>query len=1833
MKKNKRFLSGFLAVLLCVTLNINPLTVITVEFLQSDFARDIGIIGDNILYLMQNPGRVSAAEATPAETPASTEEPSSGGGCSCSFSCSYNEENIKEAIVGATSSLETAISSQSNVIGQKISDQTDEFGQFILDQTDTLGQDIIAQTEILEGSIDGVKASVDKVNDTLLTTIHKDLQEIKDQIALQQHQYRVAHLYSLNNMLSNALWRPTIEEVDYAEDYAYITGQFANIYDGYWNTNVTSVNKGSAGAQRALETLGYDALIRREGVIVMGGFGQIEVNGNKTYGWVDAPGALQTESGARAWQNTQYDGYSDAYELRDRSLDKVKTLYYQELIPEKEITWLDAVTLLYKAVDQEIQSFEAFMIHDNNITPEKSPAYQNLSNPVPGYQNPKTGRYEEFTYNGYNMYMFFSRSNLVFQAKDNNGEMSDITHTDYYWNRACADGVVLRDNADKKIRGDELFILAAHIMQIYGEPELNQDEIDALLQVYGKDYPVQLGEDVADSWAYLKVRGCLEAPISYTGFVSRDQMLDLAMRIKDPDSRMDYKNIQVVLDLADVMISDGWYPVEELEYSTEAAVEMEIDYTIQTHYDYLIRKGEQMSDGRDLKFVASNGTEATDILISNEQAATHNVSLCSGTDHRISTVDGASYEGIVNIAGREYYHIRIPKDAGIGTGFKLFGIISDEDGTELASTNEYMLIPSNMIGGGIYGSWTTDGTGIKATNASFQSFDSAGLRELYKYTDCDRAKDVDIQAERRTADASDRTAIEWLLAGWDKITTPLRAEAALSQAQVYADGSGGGGGSTLKFTYKYGNNTEGIDGTFESVTEQTSTGSEFKYYKASSGNSAAARAFRLVNGTRGRFPYIMSSYDGNLLSDIIAASGMEDPQLSDSTAEFWVNAYLKLAFQNTKINDYDVGVSPAGVNGRFNTYMRYTADMPDGMPDSEFSNWSSANHVDVLYDAWLQMFTEAYCIPSNADFTGTADLFVNDKVTSSVSGLNNAKASSNWNYAVADYDDIRELVYGSSTSTAFYLYDMGNDTLQLRANNVDDTAAAKFGEYLSAGSSSTTEGGSNATVGTYEDFIQSDVFSSTVMDRSQNILISFTDLKKAGFVDPASEKPKMMSDGAYYLNTPKGVVKVNDNTKMISVGGTLYNLAGDDGSGPTIAYEDPNQGEWYFDYRCFMGVISTNVYESQDGKGTIDGSSIGCAGSVVYTMSDGKWGSSIFQSVPVNSYNFPDTPGLSDMTNLGNYTVDLIKSYVYDGEEFVDPISTSNETKVYWGDDKKGSYRMSLTSFNPTANYLHVIRQSDDGTKASVFVWYPRAAFANGFYASDGDRVGESVDSSGYNRMLGHDSANYNLQDGTYDEYDDSGNCYGDAYVDKAYQSCPKYGNKAISQLLDSVYKDVEWQVNGSVSASRLPWYDKMTIGAACNLYAFTGGGFYLSPKYVIREFPLTWDNTTGNSPGEVRQPYGFADGIGRSTTGLDSNRTGACYWLSGIGYVYNLPTVNEWSMEKYLSGEIMLPYAVNAATSGMMHIVNFNMDSYCQLTGKDGTENAPFYGAAYADDGIIKWTAVKDMSGSSTLIKAEDLKVGTVSSYVNPIAEKMNDMNDAKPFVYAPTAVYVHFGGSQNEQAGTQDMTGFVTTANTVYLGARRIQFDKMDQGNYMFYVGSRKYDPIVLNDTTFYRVHNAYNGSDVWVAIDGSIETNDVGTLNPVDVFDTYPNPVQDFFDGLGVGTLLNKIDQGSSWLILFSFKVLPMIGVIVMTILIGLSFVADARVVQKICEKTIDPVRLLTAGFRDINTWNWHRVLIPCTILYISFALFLNGNIIRVIQWCAETYGVISKWARSL
>lgn len=62
---------------------------------------------------------------------------------------------------------------------------------------------------------------------------------------------------------------------------------------------------------------------------------------------------------------------------------------------------------------------------------------------------------------------------------------------------------------------------------------------------------------------------------------------------------------------------------------------------------------------------------------------------------------------------------------------------------------------------------------------------------------------------------------------------------------------------------------------------------------------------------------------------------------------------------------------------------------------------------------------------------------------------------------------------------------------------------------------------------------------------------------------------------------------------------------------------------------------------------------------------------------------------------------------------------------------------------------------------------------------------------------------------------------------------------------------------------------------------------------------------------------------------------------------------------------------------------------------------------------------------------------------------------------------------------------------------------------------------------------------------------------------------------------------------------------------------------KIVQLLSMKLIDPIKILTVGKRNIETFKFKDAFVSLMLGYTIFALILNGNLLRIIQWLLNSY----------
>ena len=237
------------------------------------------------------------------------------------------------------------------------------------------------------------------------------------------------------------------------------------------------------------------------------------------------------------------------------------------------------------------------------------------------------------------------------------------TLSDVYWTDAVNDGTVLDGNYAKVITKADFCEMLANYLHIYGEPVLNNSEMEMLLVAHGKTLPYYLPSNQVDAVKYLLARGILYEPIEdYTSPLTCEELMLWLARAVDKSARMDFKKVDVPYNSE--LVSDGYYPtnallttspIQDLQISTESEVAKS--------YDYLILKDETTTF-RDVE----TGQEVTQIYVSQKYDDVSAIP-CPGTD----------YKGTVTINGNTYYHFVI--DCDIKEQWEASGYVTDGNKT------------------------------------------------------------------------------------------------------------------------------------------------------------------------------------------------------------------------------------------------------------------------------------------------------------------------------------------------------------------------------------------------------------------------------------------------------------------------------------------------------------------------------------------------------------------------------------------------------------------------------------------------------------------------------------------------------------------------------------------------------------------------------------------------------------------------------------------------------------------------------------------------------------------------------------------------------------------------------------------------------------------------------------------------------------------------------------------------------------------------------------------------------------------------------------------------
>lgn len=317
------------------------------------------------------------------------------------------------------------------------------------------------------------------------------------------------------------------------------------------------------------------------------------------------------------------------YLLMSETYDTGSDKYTPYILSDEAISEETAIMDLYKALGKEL--YDIKMVHKKaNYTGGNSPAATLLNRGTITYSG--GGKYPIVAHDNlssYETYVFVTRTNPDLYMKK--------LETDF--------NIGMTTKKKDKITIADFLVMAHKMMQFYGEPEMSTNEMNQLVQVYGGDIPQGLESDVKDAWIYLRARGVLNINgLDVYKYLDKNTMYDILMRIKDKDSRINYKDIRVVLPLNQEIINQGYFPKTDttVKVLDEVPMDTNLDYSSLAYYDYLVPINDKS------RFLDKYGNSLTTMFVSNKPESDGNAA---------SAMDNSSYVGIDDTL---YYHFRIP---------------------------------------------------------------------------------------------------------------------------------------------------------------------------------------------------------------------------------------------------------------------------------------------------------------------------------------------------------------------------------------------------------------------------------------------------------------------------------------------------------------------------------------------------------------------------------------------------------------------------------------------------------------------------------------------------------------------------------------------------------------------------------------------------------------------------------------------------------------------------------------------------------------------------------------------------------------------------------------------------------------------------------------------------------------------------------------------------------------------------------------------------------------------------------------------------------------------
>lgn len=1577
---------------------------------------------------------------------------------------------------------------------------------------------------------------------------NKTLADIEELLVSQQHSYRVAHLQSLNNMISQCYWKPYSSEIPFINDLVQTTGKFVNTYNGYWDTTVPTVTRNRVGS-RYYEILGYDIDVRYEGIVAGKTYRTTVTVGNSKAGEVYTQPEEEIE------------------EMNKTEVHEVVTPVYKykvEQMPEYGLSWLDAVTILYKALGQEVITNQIFYIRDESITAENSPTVQGLSNIV--------------DLQGYNAYVFSTRANTMMNVMG--GTEETVRYKDLYWDKALSDGIVpIVQDADPQemmISNKEFWQLAAYLMQMYGEPEMNSTEIMSLLQVYGASYPIQEGTAIADAWAYLKARGVLAEEVSPNDFLNLEYCLDVCMRIKDRGSRLNFKEINITLLLEDAIVDTGVYPLSNITVVNNAnyVYESQYEYENTLYYDYII------------DYKSGNLNKDSVVFLCNKDGTP----LALEDLFDVHPIIEPYYYEVEAGKTVECLRVAVPKEYNRNIYLCLTEVENKANPPKLT----IVCIPTNVYGGGYY---TVNS--VAAENSQASAIHNVATRN--SFTDRDSLVLVDIAragVSLKDIDfieaAADANALERVAFFFDYIFAPQTAYAATSMADVTQITTPGRPSDIIMYIKTKEN------GAPSKTPDMMVSSTMYKKMGPLNRDTAEFRALTLMSLCS---IFNVSSY--NLYSPKVLGfnDDTDKPKMNSwgsvSTAyndgvvsafeDLWVPKGVKyhlIGYGNNVLsgplnlsNDAVAGDSPyvnvylslpmlyaLCVDERF--YPTFLSFMPTTIEQGNvvvvaFKEWLNfiqrPENLD-LYEEWAEYSSSLQDNDPKKRYTAReAQMWIRDFVNAltPITGLpyniNSANAlATQWVYFQTSIIGQVGYIYQSPTNLAFS---------NAMANRINNTAART---YVETAVTTTIDESDNQVIQSLK--WDGAIKTNLLMNRSKIMYVSWSHIASlSDFVIGDRKQPKVDAEGcvSFYLRD-RGRVIVNNHKKTIQVGTIIYTFDKYDvatNKEVNLYYFD-KAGNLYIDYRAILGVSTKDRFN--DTEATTE-NVLEATGDTVYNLKTGM--------------NNTDE---IEMTSAGCTVTGAEQAFNSYYSSYQNNSTKGFRLMSYYGEYANEKIILSLTSVIPTANWV-VVEDSNTHNSSFVYVWYNRAAFRPAF--ARGEALNLDL------QQVGVDV--FNITDSDMSKITNA-----ELTKQKSKAMLMKVEDVTLHDYICKELGDLptasfdNWPIELKLSyVNYVDLFDQLNMAA-------------ISPEYVLRKYAVGEWNCIKGTGAEGESPV----------------VEGQVGYLKDVGYVYVVPS--SMVTDDYLKGAYTfkvsdqaspvvkycwLPLA-SRSSSTLDKIINYNVNYYGTVVN-GGTE----YNTKYGE--ILIGSGDEDLPYSIYNIdRQEVVNTSGVSNWKLPDGAVF--LTRGHHSMTSPAGVYYYLAGNKPETILVKNVTSAFASRAAIYYGTLRIIPKGLEDGLYAFSAGfdnnliNIKADSIaefLVRDAAG-RYHFAILPN---MTVTSTVYIKDIEILE-YDLPVTEDSPVYQ-----AIVYFLDSLDKWTSLAFFILFEILPLIGVAYIVILIGLSTFSPRMIGLINNLMHCDIISVLTLGRRTSQEWKWQKVAMPMMLAFISMTLLYGPVLLQVIR----------------